>query len=290
VEIEASALTTCARLEDGDVMCWGARGQTLVDNDVLGPISCPVATKVEPLSGAIDLREGCVARTDGTVRCGAVAEWRFDPPLALDARWLLSYRDDTCVLAKNGGVRCTRSPAIEAVKGADDVIDKDGLTCIVRGASLSCVRDGVEVVLADRVVRVVRGPIGVWVLLEDGTLVERYPCAAGARATVCGDPVAAPSDLVDIARHDDHACVVNGTGAVWCRDERRAGAVFTPVAGVTDAVRVAAGDMHACAVLRSGLVTCWGESHCGQAGGAPMANAGCRGSSVAAPAPIQWSR
>jgi cysteine-rich repeat protein len=81
---------------------------------------------------------------------------------------------------------------------------------------------------------------------------------------------------VDLAVGDRHACVVLGSGAVWCwgvNDSGQLGIGETSthrppvqVPGLATAVAVAAGGWHTCALLADGTVRCFGSNHSGQLG------------------------
>ena len=76
---------TCARLDDRSVWCWGARGHGQVDNDVLGPQPCAIATRVDQLAGAMKIVGDCTLRADDTMLCADIERRRFDTPVPIPA-------------------------------------------------------------------------------------------------------------------------------------------------------------------------------------------------------------
>ena len=92
---------------------------------------------------------------------------------------------------------------------------------------------------------------------------------------VVGLPPVAAIDL-----GDDHACVIDGTGVVWCwgdnvgRQLGRGGTTTVddpiptpvPMPGGLAAIDLGLGDDHSCAVLSDGTVACWGDDDNGQLG------------------------
>jgi alpha-tubulin suppressor-like RCC1 family protein len=92
------------------------------------------------------------------------------------------------------------------------------------------------------------------------------------------------TDATEIAVGGDHACVIIGSGDVWCWGADSVGQIghgdptgdppsalrgySLPVAvpGLHDATSIASGLYHSCATLHSGQVWCWGANNAGQLG------------------------
>jgi hypothetical protein len=263
VQISATWAASCARLEDGSVWCWGTRDQTLIDNDVLGSVACPVATRVPELSPAKDLRGTCVVREDGTARCGNLSTWRFED---VDAATLVD---------------------------PPEVIDYGG-SCALESGTVRC-RNGLRShVLATEIAAMTMSRNGLVVVRDDHTLWRLRYCGGEiceTRDAEIGSPVVA----FDRADEQRDTCLLAADGRVWCdtacttRDCTES--TFAAVAGVDDATQIAVGMDHACALRQGGTIVCWGESHCGEAGGNVVPGEACARTRVQVPpTAIAWAK
>lgn len=94
-------------------------------------------------------------------------------------------------------------------------------------------------------------------------------------------PVSVTSDIADVsARGEEHRCVLNGRGEVWCWGLYNGVGQLgppTPAGGTTvatalrvatppDVVEVETGGSHSCVRTRAGSVQCWGYNSTGQLG------------------------
>ena len=259
-DLVAADQHTCARLEDGSVWCWGARGRGLVDNDVIDSRPCAIATRIDELAGSTRVVNDCAIRADDTMRCadvegGSVAAAAFVPP------GLRGVAEE----------RATRTEV-----------------CRRRGTVATCTREAREITLHDQARRIApaaRG--GWWIVTTDGGLCVGP--AAGCREEVDG-----PSHVVDVATSDRLECVVDAAGVVWCADHHSPprqdpGAPwFTKVEGVAGATRIAVGHAHACAITKDG-VTCWGANGCGQSGAETTSRERC-GAPDVGPTVVRWAK
>jgi len=268
VQLVAGALHTCARLGDRSVWCWGARGQGLIDGDVIGSRPCPIATRVAELADATKLVGSCALRADDTMRCGDVERGRFDSPV----------------------------PVPDAVRGVDEEIATPTTTCRRRGATVSCTNEGADVTLDDharRIARAERG--GWWIVRDDGVLVRRDLCPTSAKPG-CMNSIEERANVLDVATGDRLECLVDGKGDVWCKDERASAPqaargtppAFAKMEGVRGATQIAVGKRHVC-VLAGNAVVCWGNNSCGQSGGDTMSIERC-GSPDVLPTTIRWAK
>ena len=89
-------------------------------------------------------------------------------------------------------------------------------------------------------------------------------------------PPPAPEVTAQVCTGEDHTCVMQASGKVFCAgrgidgelgdgtaQDRR---VFTPVVGLADAVELVCGYHHSCVRHKSGEVSCWGRSYHGELG------------------------
>lgn len=302
-QLAAGQRHTCARLADGTVWCWGMRGHTLVDNDVLGPVACPVATRVDDLESADDLIAGgveaCVVRKDGSVRCGSVEQWSFADRGGLrDARRLLYWSNDLCAITRDATLRCTRDAITAEVAGFAAVeqvaASTGGQPCALSKGTVTCRYYGHDALGTD-IAAIESDARGVVAITKDGALVRLEVCGTAKALKLCRSSLASTlRDAASIASSGLHTCVVQRSGRVACRhctSPTCTAAEFAEVASVTDAIQIAVGPDHACAVRRNGQVVCWGSSDCGEAGGDVPAHVACRGRHPPRPAtPIVWGR
>ena len=72
VELTTNSLTTCARLRNGNVMCWGANLSGELGDGTRNYGRHPEPVKVQKVGHAVDVSNGsagCVALADGSVKC-----------------------------------------------------------------------------------------------------------------------------------------------------------------------------------------------------------------------------
>lgn len=261
-QLSATRGISCARLVDGGVWCWGARGVTLVDNDVIGSLACPVATRVPELSPAADLRGTCVVRKDGTATCGRLQGWEFEPAAA-DA--------------------LAQTPPEYRFAGGICTLDRGTVSC----------RFGERArILSTEIAAMVQTDRGLVIIRDDHVLLLLGVCGG----ELCDEPLAAlESPAAAIEQLGPHTCILTRAGHVWCErvctDLRCEQLGFVEVEGVADATQIAVGEEHGCALRRDGTVVCWGESRCGEAGGAVQAGTACApGRTPVPPTTILWAR
>jgi hypothetical protein len=301
-QLAAGRQHTCARLVDGSVWCWGARGQTLVDGDVLGPVACPVATRVDDLGSAEDLLavggDACVARKDGSVSCGSLEPWSFaERPGLRGARRLALLRNELCAITGDGKLRCSRD-AITAEAAAFASVEQvamlaGGHPCALASGAVTCRYPGRDALAAD-IAAIASDAAGVVAITRDGSLVRLDVCRAQTPGTLCRSPLTSSiRDVTSVASSGLHTCALERNGRVSCRrctEPTCANTAFAEISSV-QATQIAVGPDHACAVLRSGEVACWGKSRCGEAGGSVPAGAACRDQRPPlAMTPILWAR
>ncbi|MFN0252899.1 MAG: hypothetical protein ACKV2T_38855 [Kofleriaceae bacterium] len=294
-QIGVTTNASCARLADHSVWCWGARGTTRIDNDVLGSLACSVATRVTELSPAAHLAgAACIARDSGGVRCGELDRWLFDEEQPLDARSVFYWAGERCAITKSKTIRCTRrerTTEAATLGSVEQVAFLDRSLCVLAAGRVTCRIGETNVVLGTNVASIASAERWLWATRDDGTLLNLQLCGA--------KPCEYAQNLVqglvsEIASSGPHTCIRTRSGRVWC--ERRCTVMgckeqgFIEVAGIAGATHVAVSPDHACVAHESKTVSCWGESNCGQAGGGPGAGKACGPSTSVPPTTIQWAK
>ncbi len=258
-EIGAGGHHTCARRDDGTVVCWGNNEACQVGQEATTQSSGPVV--VPGIEDAVELTVGdahsCARRGDGTVVCwgnnntGQLGQWKPNThmryaciatpvplPGVTDAIEVAASAQHTCVRTDEQ-VRCwghlagdTTDVAIPAVAKLGDVVEMSG-----RGPICGLRREsGVVCFSVDRKkLRTFDLPDGV----------PMHGLAVGSQH-VCG------------LRGDDtvacwgHSAALLGGGAVTYVAEP------VEVVGLKDAVEITARGWRTCARRRGGEVVCWG--------------------------------
>lgn len=295
---------SCARLVDGTVWCWGARGQTLIRSDATSSLACAVATRI-PNYGVADhlwaspYRTTCVA-AKGSVRCGVLADWGFEPTATpLDARVGFQWSGLPCAITRDNKIRCLRDDKTKeaAILGPVEEVAIEnsgfGALCALSRTAVSCLRDGKAEVVASNVMHLAAGE-KLWGLRRDGTVVRLDSCNDAGTWKPCSIPIEGIRDAISIASGGPTACAVRRDGRVVCADcvaKTACADPAKPVEGITDATQVAVGIGHVCALRKTGEVMCWGHSECGQAGGTAEAGKVCSEKPIVVPpTTILWAK
>lgn len=288
VQIAVGAVTSCARMSDGTVRCWGDNLEGADGDGTDVERHTPVTVK--GVDHAIDLAVGqtmgCARIAGGAVKCwgsiGFIHEddatgpeaWPEDPAKNLahpvrelasaTALWF-SQDGEGCARWASGAIKCWGGGAGALATGSTEGAftapvrpELAGATSISLSEALGCA------VMKDATVtcfgRNDNGQIG------DGTTEQRLA------------PVAVQHlrDVAQVAVAREAACARKTDGTVWCWGGNDAGQLGdgttaerhapVQVKGVTDAVAIAAGEIHACALRRAGTVACWGWNRAGELG------------------------
>ncbi len=231
-QLTARGLTTCAKLSDGTVVCWGANWDAMIDDSGEMIVNTPRTVYSEPiLSVAAGFANVCVA-TLGHAYCRG----RNDHGEAAAGTAAETTAFDVPVQRFDG----SESWPLEALDG---IAPADHHVCfLLVDGRLFCAGDNSG------------GALG------DTTNVDR------AWAT----EVDVPGEVDDVATGGNHTCAANAGGMVYCWGYNDGGEIgggvpletteTAPrlVAGIADATKVVTGERHACALLGDGTVKCWG--------------------------------
>ncbi len=253
VEIAAGASHTCARLQSGEVRCWGNGDNGRLGNGTSTRSTTPVA--VMGLTNAVEIEAGeehtCARLQSGEVRC-----WG---------------RGVTGQLGNGTSTESTTPVAVRAsAMGVDNLT---GVVEIAAGGNHTCAR-------------LQSGDVRCWGFNGYGQLGNGTETGTTTPVAVMG-----LTNAVEIAAGEGHTCARLQSGEVRCWGRGFNGLLgngtstnsATPVAvrasamgvdNLTGVVEIAAGKEHTCARLQSGEVRCWGSNLGGQLGNAPRAATG----------------
>ena len=283
VELAASTVYTCARVEAGGVFCWGlvprpqrSCGPAPAIDRSLRPI--PGVTGAQRLSAGDD--HACALDGEGHAVCwgdnsvGQLGDGTIEPRteavrVALEGiERIAAGSRFTCALLRSGQVWCWGSddhrqlgrrrafgPAPGRVSFGErvrDVAVGGGHLCaLLEGGRVRCLGDNDH------------GQLG-----RRGVVVSREPLDVGL------------DEVEHVAAADRHSCAVRRDGTVWCwgddqhlqasgeTGDDRCEPLWQPrqVAGIAGAAAVSVAGDHGCALSRAGEVSCWGENASGQLG------------------------
>ncbi len=245
LELAAGGYHTCARLQNGQVACWGQNnaGQIGVGDPAALNSSSYVATPtvVPNITAVVALgttnRVSCVKQQNSGVSCwGSNAQGQ---------------------LGDDGNGVFVPHPAPVAVVGLAGPVVELG-----KGHGYH------------QLVRTANGAVQMWG--DNAAHVAGYPDAGAfvPKATTI------PSLTADqVSASGFNSCVLRSTGDVWCWGRNTRGANGVPpsagtyqdtptlVTGTSNAVRVSVGwEQFACALIDGGAVRCWGDNVYGELG------------------------
>lgn len=285
VELVAGGKTSCARVADGRVFCWGNNGKGEAGRAGGGEIDSPQA--VPTLSQARTLAMGenhtFVITGSGTARgwgnnpkapLGTVLWSSAAPPadlalpLARSGPTTLSVGDaHACVARSTGTVECwgantrgqlglgdtTPRAAPEAILVFDSVVD------VAAGGRHTCALDASGVVTCWGDAR--NGQVGAF---------SNDPVPNPVQPDVGGKAVA-------VEAGSEHTCAVMADRTVRCWGRGSVGQLGTgaapaysttgeAVSGLSDVTKVSAGGDHTCGLTEAGRVSCWGANDQEQTG------------------------
>ena len=232
VEVSASSAHSCARMENGDVWCWGKNDQLEVGrpqqvaNCTAGAACNPTPEKVEvPAATGLALgdQHAFVLTANGVYGMGAGDAGQFG--------------DD-------GGDRMT--PAlVGALTGSQQVIGGNAHSCWLVGGQVRCSGENNDGELGDGSTTARTMPvIAIQADIDAIGGGFQHACAIGGGVIRCWGE--------------------NGGDQV----DEMGGDVTTPrtIANITTATQVTGGEKHTCALLADGALRCWGANNAGQLG------------------------
>ncbi len=288
VQVVAAGYTTCARLTDGTVQCWGdgATGQ-LGDGQTGSGHSSATPGPVEGVSGATDLACGpshCCAVANGAVLCWGDNEFGGSSPAAAaktlvkptavpeiaDAVAVAAGGYHSCAIVGGGAVKCwglgTAGQLGDGLANIPKAVVKAKLgaaaaTVIVAGPNHTCVRTATGTGLC-------------WGYNEDGELGD----GNGGTSKEADTPVVISGlqGIATLSAGENHGCAIVVGGSVRCWGKQSSGQLGTgggnsyystpQVVALDSATAIAAGGSHSCAAVTGGGLWCWGGNGNGQLG------------------------
>jgi alpha-tubulin suppressor-like RCC1 family protein len=259
--ITTNAQSTCSRMGDQTVRCWGAYNGSNIPRQVfLVSGTDQIALGDDYLCWRTGTAVSCIGG-NGSGQLGDGTTMMRTSPVTVTGtglvKQLVASVATTCALRTDGTVACWGSNA-GGLLGDGTTMNRNtplpvaGLTGV---DSIAMNRESVCAVLHENgTVRCWGGPFGNLPMLNVANL-------AGA---------------VEIAMGTSHYCARMSDHSVRCWGQNNYGqlgegtmlarTIPTSVLGVTDAAHVTAGATHSCVLLHSGIVQCWGQNDVGQLG------------------------
>jgi alpha-tubulin suppressor-like RCC1 family protein len=284
-QVVASGDSTCARLTDGTVQCWGDNAWAQLGDGTT--TNRPVPTTVPGLNHVAQIALGtthaCARKDDGTVWCwglnfaGQLGTTPVQPPPGATAKLGI------------GAVKVLAPQAIPGLGEVTLVAAGHEVTCVeTKSGDVTCfglVSPGMRSAAATPMPSL-KGAVEL--ALSNGTHCARFadgsgrcwgasgtaPFQPGSSAEKTPVPSSAISGASALAVGVVRACEI-AAGDVFCWGDDGKGVQAKP-ARVTlgaKATAIALGANHGCAVTVEGSVYCWGDSFFGQAG-APVKGRG----------------
>lgn len=252
VEVASGGRHTCARLDNGQVWCWGENSDGQLGNSTFSGSRVPV--QVTGITTAASISAGgfhtCALLTDGTLRCwgnnvrgqlGNNSLTDSNAPVLVTnipatVRAVAAGGAHTCAILSDETVRCWGSNAFEQLGNASlfpgatsrvpvEVTGVAGAQTIASGTNHSCVT-----------VTIPGTRVRCW--------GDNFSGQLGSAWTIIAFPFVFETT-------SNQALTVNS--------------ITTPLGSIS------AGADHSCAVLTNGTVSCWGENASGQLGNGSIA-------------------
>lgn len=278
VEVEAGSRTTCARVADGSVYCWGT--DVIVDGAIEPRTS---ATRVPALAGlsklSIAFAHACGIDDEGAAWCwgenryGVLGPAFPDSetsaePVLMDlpepASEIATGRFHTCALGSSGSVYCwginEQLELGDATRGASDARPRavPGVTGVIGIATTSHTTCALREDAGSRVVTCWGGD-GDGQVGSGGVSDTGRPPTDGLRA----------ADLAEVAAGSRHTCTRRTGGTVDCWGSNGVGETGDPsptnpqlapfrVVDLAAATALDAGTSFSCVIAGGGGVRCWG--------------------------------
>lgn len=237
---------SCARRNDGAVLCWGRNYSGQIGNGQAGAtgdqwLHVATPTIVAGIGGAahqvvVGGQFTCAVRADGRVLC-----W------GTDMSGVIGFDSRDVSLRSTPVVRENPTAIVRLAAGTDHVCAMDD------EARLQCWGDRSVGQLGDGTLGYVSRPIAVHELASVRSL------STGSRPFTC-----ASTDAGQV-----HCWGLNENDILEAGSARAKTTPGAPMAGIFGADSVAVGGNHFCAVVTGGQVSCWGRNDRGQLGRVP---------------------
>jgi alpha-tubulin suppressor-like RCC1 family protein len=294
VAVAAGDQHTCALIDDGSVVCWGANASGQLGNGTRQRKNTP-APVLGLASNAVELAAGgahtCALLTDGRVQCwgddqsGQLGDGGYENQskpvdvtgLTGEVKHIAAGFSHTCAVLSDRRILCWGWNT-EGQLG-DGTAKSRRVPGAVAGFSGGAV--AVSAGWSNTCALLLRGGVRCWGLNSGGQLGDGTNADSGTPMDVSG----LDSGRVSVAVGGAHVCALSARGGVkcWGRNERGQlgsggqGDQNAPVdvAGLPEeVVAVAAGKNHTCALTIRGGVKCWGANESGQLGNGKTADSG----------------
>lgn len=287
-EVGIGKYQVCARLESGEVRCWGDDGYGNLGGEERGDHASP--SPVHGLTDAQHLAVGyahiCVVRATGAISCwGKSGEGQLGIADVEDAYHandripsLASLSAEASTIHQFAGSGETQArPQLSGGDGYACGVRNDGhVLCwggsnstgqLGNGTTLGAASGAIEVIgITDAVevrtsssfacARRATGQVACWGFLS------RINGSAGWVRTSRAMPLEGVDDARGLAVNGSGPCVVRENGSVGCLT----GGSVQPIADLTGVAQLAGGGSTMCARLEAGGVRCWGAGSSGQIG------------------------
>lgn len=288
VSITAGSEHSCAVIESGRAVCWGAGGDGRLGNGTTGSRDRPGFVK--GLADAATVTAGgshtCATRTSGRILCwgnnevGQLGDNSTDPRLTstpvfgtVTATAVTAGRGHSCAVDVGRAALCWGTNGLGQVgdgTGTDRlvptyVLPLSGVRSISAGTAHTCAVK-------------TSGNVLCWGFNFDGRLGTGISDPDRHLAPVS---VSGLTDADSVTAGNEHTCALRGDGRVACWGRNDQGHLgdgsrlyrTTPVhvTGLDDARMLTSGDAHTCAIRESGQAVCWGSNTFGQLGNETVA-------------------
>ncbi len=272
IELAVGGKASCARLQSGDVWCWGSNASGLLGagfGGAFSPTPLRVLTSGPTVELEVDDGGGCArlaiggaigwgANDHGQLGLGDTSMRSIPTPIGTaDVAGVTMSTATMCVRRADGTVACAGG-GTEGALGDNSVADRAAFGDVPGVAEVAALTSGtahVCALLADGSVRCWgRNSSGQ---LGDGSMTRRRTPVAG--------PVGPYSA---IGAGDDFTCGLRRDHSVecWGADDNKqlgddlvmARSTPVPIAGTADTTAIAVGADHACGLRSDRTVACWG--------------------------------
>lgn len=314
VQIAAGFWHTCARRENGQLLCWGGNLFSELGDGSGRHLTCPPVHEglttdcslnpVQPVGFTdatdIELHRGtnsCARHEDGSWQCWGVS---FIPTAGMPTQNAspVGYPSvDSAVVevANTSSFACVRlaTGVVECVGRNESGQLGDGTNVQRMGRVATGIETATQIDVGSNhaCALLASGHIMCWGNNYAGQLgdpTSHATCGSGSDVYDCASTpveVATIDDATQVVTGEAHTCALRADHTVWCWGGNSFGALGTGeeadsptpvlVAGLTGVTQIAAGDDSTCALDDTGHVHCWGGNHRGTVGDGLMTHTLC---------------